>query len=328
MRSVAGSIGFPVVDTPAVTGSVLNRASQFLGQFGSGVGLLLRGIGTYVRDPGLMLLGIVPALLSGALYLAGYATLIYFVDDLAELVTPFADDWTGWARGVARFVAGLALLGVGGLLGVLTFTAVTLLIGDPFYEQISERVEERFGGVPDEVEVPWWRSLARSLADSVRLIARSALFGIPLFVGGFLPVIGQVVVPVIAAVVGGWFLALELVGVPFYRRGLRLPDRRRVLREHRPLALGFGVAVFLCFLVPLGAVLIMPAAVAGAALLARRTLGQPIEPVGRPAGRAGQPTEEVRHADTGPEHRADRAGGELASGALAGGELASGERAG
>ena len=37
------------------------------------------------------------------------------------------------------------------------------------------------------------------------------------------------------------------------------------------------VAVFLSFLVPLGAVLLMPAAVAGGALLSRRALGQPID---------------------------------------------------
>jgi CysZ protein len=41
------------------------------------------------------------------------------------------------------------------------------------------------------------------------------------------------------------------------------------------LALGFGVAVFCCFLIPLGAVFVMPAAVAGGTLLARRVLGQP-----------------------------------------------------
>jgi len=44
----------------------------------------------------------------------------------------------------------------------------------------------------------------------------------------------------------------------------------------RPVALGFGVAVFCCFLIPLGAVLLMPAAVAGATLLARAVLGDPL----------------------------------------------------
>ncbi|MET8349794.1 MULTISPECIES: EI24 domain-containing protein [unclassified Micromonospora] len=262
-----------------------------VGRFFTGAGLLLRGLGLYVRSPGLMLLGIVPALISGVLFVAAFATLVYFVDDIAALVTPFADDWSTTARNLVRVIAGLAVLGLGGLLAVVSFTAVTLVIGDPFYEKISERVEERYGGTPGAVEVPFWSSLRRSLADSVRLVALAALVGIPLFVAGFIPVVGQTVVPVIGAAVGGWFLALELVGAPFYRRGMRLPDRRSVLKADRPMALGFGVAVFVCFLIPLGAVLVMPAAVAGAALLARRSLGQSIdERVSTPP--AGHPIEE------------------------------------
>jgi CysZ protein len=241
------------------------------------VSLLGRGLGLVLRTPRLLGLGLLPALISGVLYAAGLVTLIAFLPELSHAVTWFADDWaTAW-RDLIRVLAGLALLGAAGMLGVLTFTAVTLLIGDPFYERISERVEARYGGVPDEVEVVWWRSLGRSLVDSLRLIGLSILFGIPLFVLSFVPVVGQTVVPVLGATIGGWLLAVELTGVPFQRRGRRLRDRRAVLRANRPLALGFGVAVFLSFLVPLGAILLMPAAVAGAALLARKALDQPID---------------------------------------------------
>ncbi len=173
-------------------------------------------------------------------------------------------------------LAGVGLLGVAALLGILTFTAVTLLIGDPFYEKISELVENRFGGVADEVEVGFWRSLRRSLLDSLRLIFLSILIGVPLFLFGLVPLVGQTVIPVLGGAIGGWLLAVELTGVPFQRRGLRLRDRRRVLRTRRPLVLGFGVAVFCCFLIPLGAILLMPAAIAGATLLSRTVLGHPI----------------------------------------------------
>ncbi|SDY07431.1 CysZ protein [Micromonospora pattaloongensis] len=246
-------------------------------QFFGGVVLLGRGLGMYVSSPRLLLLGTIPALISGALFVAAYATLIYFVSDLADMLTPFADGWSEGARDLVRFVVAGALLAIGALVGVLTFTAITLLIGDPFYEKISERVEERYGGVPDQVEVPWRVSLRHSLLDSLRLVLMSLLIGIPLFLGGFIPVVGQTVVPVLGAVIGGWFLAVELVAAPFYRRGLRLPDRRALLKANRPLALGFGVAVFCCFLIPLGAVLVMPAAVAGGTLLARRVFGLPTE---------------------------------------------------
>jgi CysZ protein len=252
-------------------------APGVVGEFFAGVGLLGRGLGLYARSPRLVVLGLIPALISGLLFVAAFATLIYFVSDLADLATWFADDWSEGLRDAVQFLAAVGILGLGGLVGVLTFTAITLLIGDPFYEKISEEVEERFGGVPGEVEVSWWRSLRRSLWDSIRLIALSLAISIPLFFLGLLPFVGQTVIPVIGALLGGWILALELVGVAFYRRGLRLPDRRRVLAAHRPLALGFGVSVFCCFLIPLGAVLVMPAAVAGGTLLARKVLGLPVD---------------------------------------------------
>jgi CysZ protein len=244
-----------------------------VGEFFSGVRLLGRGMATYGRSPRLLVLGLIPAVISGVLFLGLFVLLFVFLGRLAELVTWFADDWSSGARQTARVLAGIGIVGLAGLIGILTFTAVTLAIGDPFYEKISERIEERLGGVPNEVTVPWWRSLLRSIGDFARMLVISVGIGIPLFFAEFIPLVGQTVVPVVGATVAGWFLAVSLVGVPFGRRGLRLPDRRRALRANRPLALGFGVSVFLCFLIPLGAILVMPAAVAGGTLLARRVLG-------------------------------------------------------
>lgn len=245
-------------------------------EFATGAGLLGRGLGLVLGSPRLLLLGLVPALLSGILYIVALVLFIRFLPDLAAQVTWFADDWAGWLRGTTRVLGGIAVTGVGLLLSVLTFTAVTLLIGDPFYEKISELVEDRFGGVPDAVDPGFWRTLRRSLTDSLKLVGVSVLVGIPLFLLGFLPFVGQTVIPVLAGAAGGWLLALELTGVPFQRRGQRLRHRRVVLAGHKPLTLGFGAAVFVTFLIPLGAIVMMPAAIAGATLLARRSLGKPI----------------------------------------------------
>jgi CysZ protein len=43
------------------------------------------------------------------------------------------------------------------------------------------------------------------------------------------------------------------------------------------LALGFGVPIFLVFLIPFIAMLVMPGAVAGATLMTRRVLGERYE---------------------------------------------------
>jgi CysZ protein len=241
-------------------------------RYAAGVRLLAEGVATLARTPRLLLLGLVPAVVTAVLFAVFLAVLLILLADLAAAVTWFAADWPPGARTTARVLAGAGLLGVAMLVGVLTYTAVTLLIGEPFYAAISRQVE---GEVPGEVEVGFWRGLGRSVTDSARVLAVTPLFGLPLFLAGFVPVVGQTLVPVAGATAGGWLLALQLAAGPFDRRGLRLADRRRALRAHLPETLGFGTAVFVCFLLPGGAVLLMPAAVAGGTMLARRVLQVP-----------------------------------------------------
>ena len=252
------------------------RRQSPISEFFTGIGLLLRGIGLVFSTPRLLLLGLIPGVVSFAVVVTALGALLYFIDDVSAAATWFADNWSADARRAIRLLAGVAIAGVGFVVAVVTFTALTITIGDPFYESIAKRVDERYGGARAE-ELPWHRTLVRNLVDSLRLLALSLLVSIGLFCLGLIPVVGQTAVPVIGALVGGWLIAVEIAGVPFNLRGLRLRERRRILRGNRALALGFGVPVFLVFLVPFIAILVMPGAVAGATLMTRRVLGQPHE---------------------------------------------------
>jgi CysZ protein len=103
-------------------------------------------------------------------------------------------------------------------------------------------------------------------------VARSLLFTVPLLLLGFVPVLGQTVVPVLLALVTGWFLALELVAVSFYRRGLDLRQRQEIMRRRRPLAIGLGLPAALLCAIPFAAIVVMPVAFAGGVLVAREAL--------------------------------------------------------
>ena len=71
-------------------------------QFAVGAGLLGRGLGLCLRNPRLLGLGILPALIAGVLYAAALTALIIFVGDLSETVTWFADDWSTFWRDLMR----------------------------------------------------------------------------------------------------------------------------------------------------------------------------------------------------------------------------------
>jgi CysZ protein len=241
-------------------------------QFFSGVRLLGRGLGMWATSPRLMLLGAIPALLVAIVYAA---LLIFFftqLDSLAAWITPFADQWEETWRTAARIAAGAALTGLAVVLVVFTFTAITLAVGDPFYERIWREVEQRLGNAPQDSDEPFWRSVPRGIGNGLRLLLFTASFAIPLFLLALVPVVGQIAAPVLGALFGGWLLAVELTGFAFDARKRSLRERRKTLAVRRPTALGFGVATYLLFLIPFGAVLVMPAAVAGATLLSRSAL--------------------------------------------------------
>jgi CysZ protein len=240
-----------------------------------GAGLLARGLRLIARRPRLFLLGAIPPAITSVIFTGLLIALITQLDPAVEWLTPFAD---GWARGAAttiRVLVGGALVAGAVLVMVISFTTLTLALGSPLYDKLSESVEREFGDVP-ELDESVARGIFRALRQAVGLIAVAALGALLLFATGFVPVIGQTVVPVISAIFGGWMLGIELVGSPFERRGwLRLADRRAAMRTRRLRVLGFAVPTFLLLAIPFVGVVVFPIATAGGTILARQLLGEP-----------------------------------------------------
>ncbi|GAA2992532.1 EI24 domain-containing protein [Actinokineospora diospyrosa] len=242
-----------------------------LRDLGSGARLLGRGLTLVLGNRSLLLRGALPVLLTSVLLFAGLITLAVNADDLVAWVTPFADDWAATWRTALRIGVGISLVVGLGAVSLLLFTALTLIIGGPFYESIAEEVEDReLGGVPGAQEIGWARAAWIGLRDALLLVLRGLVWAIALFALGFIPVLGQTVVPVLAVCVGAWLLSIELTAIPFVRRGVSLRERRRALRGRRALTLGFGIPVYLLCLIPFAALLVFPAAMAGGTLLAHR----------------------------------------------------------
>ncbi|WP_460700214.1 EI24 domain-containing protein [Nocardia thraciensis] len=237
----------------------------------NGFGYLVRGqrwVATHRRSLGM---GLAPGVIALVLYLAALIALVLFAGDIVDWATPFADTWDSPWPGLLRGFLAVLLVVLGLLLSVITFTAVTLAIGQPFYEALSEQVDRSQSpdGTAPGSGLPFWRELWISVRDSVRIVARAALWGVLLFAAGFLPVVGQTVVPVLVVCVTGYFLTQELTSVAMQRRGVALREQLAVLRTRRMLVWGFGTPLAAAFLIPFVAVFLMPGAVAGATLLVR-----------------------------------------------------------
>ena len=220
--------------------------------------------------------GLLPGLLTLVLYLAALTALALYGTDLTTWATPFADDWSSPWLGLFRGFLTALLFALALLLSVLTFTAVTLLVGQPFYENLSEKVDRDVSpdGTAPESGLP--------------LCARAVDLGPR-----------QPPDPRTGPVLGGAALRPRLRpgrrpdrrprdrllrhrllphrgadrGRPSAAR-VELRERLALLRSRKLLMWGFGTPLALAFLVPFVAVFLMPGAVAGATLMARDLLGE------------------------------------------------------
>ncbi|WP_055489861.1 EI24 domain-containing protein [Streptomyces sp. TP-A0356] len=241
---------------------------------GAGFGHLLKGQRWVARHGKQYRFGLLPGLITLVLYAAALMALALWGADLVTWATPFADTWPSPWPGLFRGFLTAVLFALALLLAVLTFTAVTLLVGQPFYESLSEDVDRDVSpdGTAPRSQLPLHRELWISAREGLRVLVRATLWGVLLFALGFLPFVGQTVVPVLGFFVTGFFLTEELTAVALQRRGVELRERLALLRSRKLLVWGFGTPLGLAFLVPFVAVFLMPGAVAGATLLARDLL--------------------------------------------------------
>ncbi|MGZ3143373.1 EI24 domain-containing protein [Lentzea chajnantorensis] len=256
--------------------------------FGAGFGLLLRGFRLVFSSPKRVLVGALPAVLTAVLMITGWTLLFTNIDSVAGWLTGFADSWSETSRSIVEVAVGISVVVAALGLSVLLFTAITLMIGGPFYEYIAEEVEDELGGVPEAEQVGFWRGFVVGLRGTLLLVGTSVLFAVPLFLGGFIPIVGQTLIPVLAVCINGYLLGIELTGIPFTRRGRTFKQRRKLLATRRSLVLGFAVPTYLLCLIPLAALVVIPAAMAGGTVLSHRLLSgeQAVRPAG-PVGPAG-----------------------------------------
>ena len=247
--------------------------ANVLTEAASGAALLIRGARLLVQRPKLFLLGAVPPLVMSVLFAIALVALVTQLGTITTAITGFAAGWAEAVRTTFRVLAGAGVLGATLLVMIISFSTLTMALGAPIYDKISEAVDaEVSGGLPETGE-SWASSVPRALKQSVILIGISLAAALPLFLAQFIPLAGQTVVPVISACFGGWMLCFELIGPSFERRGQStLKERRAAMQRRRWLALGFSVPCFLLLAIPFLAVVVFPVATAGGVLLTRELL--------------------------------------------------------
>ena len=187
------------------------------------------------------------------------------VETTVTWMVGFVPGWLEWLG------TGLALLlyVLGVVVALWAFGFVSVLLASPFLGTLSARAErEAFGDGPNHHE-----SMARAVASTLAREGRKLTYHLPrlagLFVLTLIPIV-NVAAPLLWLAFGAWMLALHFVDYASENRGLKLDDTIALLRSNPVPTLGFGAVVALLMAVPFAALVVIPAAACGGAVLWRR----------------------------------------------------------
>lgn len=187
------------------------------------------------------------------------------LQDARAWLASLTPDWLDWLDDVlAPVFYVLGVIAAGWTLGFLA-----ALLASPFLGALSARAEhEAFGTGPSNDET-LGLGIVRTLVREGRKLAYHLPRLLGVFVLTLIPFV-NVAAPFLWIAFGAWMLAVQFVDYAAENRGLDFRETVALLRANRAAAFGFGAPVALLLAVPFAAVVVIPAAVCGGALLWRR----------------------------------------------------------
>lgn len=214
--------------------------------------------------PGIRLFVIIPFLVNSLLFTG---VIIYGAELISDLIRYLSDkwswlEWIGWLLWPLFVIVALTIV-------FFCFAILANLIAAPFNGFLAAAVEARITGVRvgDNGGVG---GLVKELVDGIKAEAIKFVYflvrAIPLLLLFLIPLV-QAAAPLIWIIFGAWMIALEYLDFPMANHGMLFTEIRGIIKNHRTLAIGFGLSTLMMTMIPVINFIAMPAAVAGATCL-------------------------------------------------------------
>lgn len=189
---------------------------------------------------------------------------IWGIGKLDGLIGELMDVLPGWLSFLYWILMPLAVIVVVFSL-VYFFSALLMIIAGPLNGLLAEQVEVMQGHSIPEESIPAMtvRTLVRELVKVKYYLPRY----LGIFLLGWIPVLGQMIAPLLWIWFGGWMMAVQYGDYSFDNHTKPFSDVRDAMSQDLMTVMGFGLLVALLLTVPVVNLFIMPAAVIGATLM-------------------------------------------------------------
>ncbi|MDH2927547.1 sulfate transporter CysZ [Lonepinella koalarum] len=215
-----------------------------------------------ITQKGLRRFVVMPILLNVVLMVGLSWLFISQINHMIDWVMSFLPAWLDWLSSV-MFIISLVMIVI---VFYFSFTMLSGFIAAPFNGLLAEKVEKMLTGesLTDMTIMDFIKDIPRMLAREWQKLVYSLPIYIILFLLGFIPMLGQSVIPVLAYAFTAWMMAIQYCDYPFDNHKISFHTMRVKLKDNRWQSITFGGLISLCMLVPVVNLVVIPVAVCGA----------------------------------------------------------------
>jgi CysZ protein len=157
------------------------------------------------------------------------------------------------------------------VVGLLLLTGLILLqfgvlLGSPWYGQLSEELEKLKTGQLRTIPIPLWQEISRAILYELKKLALGIGIGLPLLICNFFPGPGTLIATLGGLTLTGTIVCLDFLDSAMERRRLRFRQKLGMIRRTLPASAGFGLVCLGLVSVPLINLLAIPVCVAAGTL--------------------------------------------------------------
>ena len=261
---------------------MIKTLKKILGGFGAlnGATYPIKALVTFIKNPELIKYIAIPILVNLIVAIALYSGLLYFG---WQIIDGVQGDVTTWLNQlIANLPERLSFLnyGVSGLililrflLGVILFVATGflltqfgVLLGAPWYGQLSEQLEKYRTGKVELIELDIVNDLSRSILYELKKLVLIAIVGIPLLLINFMPGIGTIVSSIGSLVLTTTIVAMDFLDSCLERRRFKFRQKLKTVFKCLPASGSFGLVCLGLISIPLLNLVTIPLCVASGTL--------------------------------------------------------------
>lgn len=235
-----------------------------------GCSCLFYGFRMMLKD-GYRMYTLLPVLINTVIMIAGMYFFMGAISSGTDRALSALPDWLSFLRWIIIPLAFICIT----LISAYLFVAIEGIVMSPFAGFLAEKAEEDLTGMKrPQPEIPGgrypaylagvaWHSLGRTAKSYVFYLPRALLCCLVLFV----PVIGQLLFPVLWLVLSGWWLAMQNLDYVFDNNGISFDEMSDSMKRSPVQVASFGCLTAAIAAVPVANILVLPAAVIGATRL-------------------------------------------------------------